>query len=72
MDCAFCERPLICDACQAAYEPPTAEDYVALSAKEETVTCPACGEVLVCHWCKVAYEGASAEESAEGAGPQAG
>ena len=63
MNCAYCERPLICETCQAAYEPPTAEDYRALSADEEEVDCPQCGEVLICHWCKVPYDGRSQEEA---------
>ncbi|HEV3163071.1 MAG TPA: hypothetical protein VGZ22_03440 [Isosphaeraceae bacterium] len=61
MDCAYCERPLICDACQSAYEPPTADDYTAL-ASGDVVACPECGEVLVCHWCKVPYDGQTQDE----------
>jgi uncharacterized CHY-type Zn-finger protein len=72
MECAYCERPLICDGCHASYEPPTAEEYGALSADEETIICPACGEVLVCHWCKEAYDGGSADATTEGAPPAAG
>jgi hypothetical protein len=68
MNCAFCERPLICDGCQAAYTPPTAEDYNALSWTDVPVSCPACGEVLVCHWCKVPYDGRSQEEADAGEG----
>jgi hypothetical protein len=71
MECAYCERPLICDACQTPYEPSTPEEYVALSAKEEAVACPACGEVLVCHWCKAAYDGEPTDETTEGASPPA-
>ena len=60
--CAYCERPLICDACQAEYTPPTAEHYEALSEAEEIILCPACEQVLVCHWCKTPYDGGADEE----------
>jgi hypothetical protein len=63
MECAFCERALICDACQVAYAPATPEDYSAMSWGDEPVTCPACGEGLVCHWCKTPYDGRSQEET---------
>lgn len=69
MDCAYCERPLICESCQQPYAPPSAEDYAAVSELEETITCPACGEVLVCHWCKTPYEPVSPED-AEGGGAE--
>jgi hypothetical protein len=72
MECAYCERALICEACQTAFEPPTADDYVALSAKEETILCPACGEILVCHWCKTTYDGGSSDEPSESAPPPPG
>jgi hypothetical protein len=72
MNCAYCERPLICEACQVAYQPPSAEDYVALSADEATVACPACGEVLVCHWCKAVYDGSSADETTDAHPPTVG
>ena len=61
--CAYCERPLICDACRADYVPPSPEHYEALSRREDEVLCPACEQVLVCHWCKTPYEGAGAEPS---------
>ena len=57
MDCAYCERPLICDACQASHRPTDPDDYRALSSREEAVTCSECGQVLVCHWCKTPYDG---------------
>jgi hypothetical protein len=56
--CAYCERPLICDNCQAQYVPPTEEHYLALSQPDALVTCTQCSEVLVCHWCKTPYDGA--------------
>ena len=63
VDCAYCQRPLICDACQAAYEPPDLEAYRALSWPETVLACPTCGAVLVCHWCKTPYDGSATEES---------
>jgi hypothetical protein len=57
--CAFCERPLTCEACQTEYAPPTAEAYEALSRPESIIVCPRCEKVLVCHWCKTPYDGAS-------------
>jgi hypothetical protein len=61
MECAYCDRPLICEACQAPYEPPSAEAYTALT-EGEVVACPGCGELLVCHWCKVPYDGRTQDE----------
>lgn len=66
MQCAYCERPLVCDSCQAEFHPPTPVEYEAMSEVEEEILCPACGETLVCHWCKTAYDG-SAEDESEGA-----
>jgi hypothetical protein len=60
--CAYCERPLICDACQAEYIPPSQEHYEALCEAEEAVICPVCELILVCHWCKTPYDGAADEE----------
>jgi hypothetical protein len=60
--CAYCERPLICDGCQAEYTPPSPELYEALSEAEEVILCPVCEQVLVCHWCKTPYDGGADEE----------
>jgi hypothetical protein len=60
--CAYCERTLVCDACQAEYRPPTPEAYEALSRTEAILLCPECEAVLVCHWCKTPYDGESADE----------
>jgi uncharacterized CHY-type Zn-finger protein len=65
--CAYCERPLICDGCQAEYRPPDLEQYEALSRSDEPVFCPACEAVLVCHWCKTPYDGSAAEDDAPAA-----
>ncbi len=54
--CAYCENPLVCDACEAEYAPPDVEQYDALSQRDAVVYCPACEAVLVCHWCKTPYE----------------
>ncbi len=56
VDCAYCERPLMCEACQTPYVPPTGEHYEALSQPDVTLECTECGAVLVCHWCKTPYE----------------
>jgi hypothetical protein len=64
--CAYCERSLICDACQTLYTPPTPEAYEALSLSEAELICPTCERILVCHWCKTPYDG-SAEEDEGGA-----
>lgn len=58
LDCAYCERPLVCDDCQADVIPADADQYRALSSAEEAVDCPACGRPLVCRWCKTPYDGA--------------
>ena len=60
--CAFCEQPLECDACRAAYRPTRPEDYAQLSWVEQPILCPACGAVLVCRWCKTPYDGRDAED----------
>lgn len=64
--CAHCERPLICDGCQAEYVPPTPEAYEALSRPEAALICPECEAVLVCHWCKTPYDGTADDERGEG------
>ena len=63
--CVHCERPLICDACQAAFVPATPEQYEALSRSEATLLCPECQAVLVCHWCKTPYDGNETETDAD-------
>jgi hypothetical protein len=65
VNCAYCERPLICDNCQAEYTPPDPESYEALSRTEVTLLCPECETVLVCHWCKTAYDGAAGDQEGE-------
>ncbi len=66
MLCAFCERDLICESCQAPYEPPTAQAYAALSEREVAISCPACEEVLTCHWCKTPYLGSDPDDDDPG------
>ena len=61
ISCAYCERPLICDNCQAPYVPPTEDHYLALSQPDALLTCTQCSEVLVCHWCKTPYYDGAAE-----------
>jgi hypothetical protein len=61
--CAYCERPLICEACQTPYQPPSSEAYEALSQPEKALSCQSCGAVLVCHWCKTPYDALSEGES---------
>jgi hypothetical protein len=62
VDCAYCERPLICDACRTPYKPSTPDEYQALSQREAGLSCPECGTVLVCHWCKTPYEALTDEK----------
>ena len=62
MKCAFCENPLICDACGAEFVAATPELFDAISRCEETVLCPACEALLVCHWCKTPYGAASQDD----------
>jgi hypothetical protein len=57
VDCAYCERPLMCAECRSAYLPPSREHYEALSLPEIPLVCPACGAALVCHWCQTPYDG---------------
>jgi hypothetical protein len=61
VDCAYCEKPLICASCQAPYVPPNQEAYEALSHPEEPLVCPQCEAVLVCHWCKTPFDGRDEE-----------
>ena len=57
MTCAYCDRPLTCEACGVDYRPPDAEHYHALSQADTPITCPECESLLVCHWCKTPYDG---------------
>ncbi len=57
IECAYCERPLICARCSAPYKPPSQQHYEALFQSEAYLDCPECGSVLVCHWCKASYDG---------------
>ena len=47
IDRADRERPLIRDAREAPYLPPTREHYEALSVQDIALSCPECGETLV-------------------------
>jgi len=62
IDCAYCERPLICDNCQAPYVPASEEHYQALAQSDVALGCAVCGTVLVCHWCKTPYDGILEED----------
>lgn len=57
ISCAYCEKPLICDACNAEVVPADADQYQALNALDKPVACPHCEALLVCHWCKTPYDG---------------
>lgn len=63
--CAYCERPLVCDACQVPYLPPTSEHYQALSRPEVRIFCARCHSVLVCHWCRTPYDGGNEDFEGE-------
>jgi hypothetical protein len=57
MNCAYCDKPLECDACGELYNPPGLAEYHALSRPEVPILCPGCASILVCHWCKTPYDG---------------
>ncbi len=63
MICSYCARNLICESCQAPYEPPTREAYEALFEREVSIVCPACEVVLSCHWCKTPYLGVESDDA---------
>lgn len=65
IDCAYCQRPLICDGCQTPYLPPSQEYYEALSRPEIPILCPSCEQIMICHWCKTPYDG-QGDEMEEG------
>lgn len=67
--CAFCERPLICEACRTDYQPSSPDAYQALSWPEQSIACPSCGAGLVCHWCKTPYDGTPPEAGDEASSP---
>jgi hypothetical protein len=62
VECAYCERLLVCDTCQAEYDPANADQYRELSWQEQPVACPHCSQILVCHWCKTPYDGLTERE----------
>ena len=64
IECAYCERPLICESCRTPYKPPSQQHYEALSQAEAALECPECGAVLVCHWCKSPYDGGDKDSDA--------
>ena len=63
VDCAYCQKPLTCETCQADYEPTSREAYEAFMRPEVSVICPNCEAILVCHWCKTPYDGTSQDEA---------
>ena len=71
VDCAYCERPLMCDVCRTPFKPPTQEEYQALFQPEVGLACPECGAVLICHWCKTTYDGLVGDKEDSDAPPQA-
>jgi hypothetical protein len=67
IECAYCERLLICESCRTPYKPPSQQHYEALSQAEVALGCPECGAVLVCHWCKTPYDGGDKDSDAPAA-----
>lgn len=65
MRCTYCERPLLCEACGAEYEPPDLRAYEDLSRPDVALFCPGCEAPLICHWCRTPYDGLA--EEADGA-----
>ncbi|MDB5352795.1 MAG: hypothetical protein JWN86_4042 [Planctomycetota bacterium] len=64
MICAYCDRPLICDACGAEFRAVDPRQYEAMSRAEVAIDCPECEAILICHWCKTPYDGR--DETEEG------
>jgi hypothetical protein len=53
--CSFCERPLVCKACGADFEPPDARAHRAVYQADTVVPCATCERTLVCKWCSFVY-----------------
>ena len=66
IDCAYCERPLICDACRTPYKPPTRKNTRHSRSPRSALPAPSAATVLVCHWCKTPYEGLTEEKDEAG------
>lgn len=66
MQCAYCDRLLICDGCGKEWQPASEEAYHAMEQRDVPVICPDCEAVLVCHWCKTPYDGMEEAEVEEG------
>ncbi len=62
MLCVYCERPLICNACDIEFEPQGRDQYEAMSRPEVPILCPSCEEVVVCRWCRTAYDAEGVED----------
>jgi hypothetical protein len=60
--CAFCDKPLICDACNADFQPASEDQYHDLHSTDRPVFCPECEQLLICHWCKTPYDGKSSTD----------
>lgn len=61
MNCCYCDRPLICDGCQAPFRVAAATDFQRLHQPECPVLCPNCKQVLRCRHCGAVYSGADDE-----------
>jgi RNase P subunit RPR2 len=66
MNCAFCDRPLVCDACDTPWQPADEVQFRAMEQREVPVYCAECEQILVCHWCKTPYDGLE-EDASDGA-----
>ncbi|QEH33102.1 hypothetical protein OJF2_15990 [Aquisphaera giovannonii] len=69
IDCAYCERPLLCDGCGTPFVPSSPEEYQALSWRDTPIRCPGCGMLLVCRWCKSPYDGRDGQPEGEDGDP---
>ncbi len=62
-NCAYCDKPLICEACNTEVIPADESFYEALNDVDKPVFCLECEALLVCHWCKTPYDGTREADS---------
>jgi hypothetical protein len=53
--CSFCERPLVCKACNKPFHPRSGETHLGVYQPDTAVSCPECQKLLVCKHCGFAY-----------------
>jgi hypothetical protein len=55
VQCSFCERPLVCNACGRLFQPRDPATHQAAYWPEYLVVCPECRQPLVCKACGFAF-----------------